>query len=183
MEKDFAWAYCDKIPGEPRLLCKFCKTKYSGGIYRFKFHLAQIPGHDIGLCSKVDDNVKHQATLALDMLSQHNAKKTKKNVEIGTLGANHSSSNTPLSSPPIESSMSGRSFPHMPQSPSQTQGQMNPIAFNIGGGNINTFFSPRTKLGSQPTLDTTSWKKISIIMQGMPLLTFGIILTCLSTVP
>jgi len=47
----------------------------------------------------------------------------------------------------------------MPPSPSQTQGQINPPAFNIGGGNINTFFSPHTKCCSQPTLDTTSWKK------------------------
>eukprot|EP00253_Pinus_taeda_P009403 PITA_09403 len=36
---------------------------------------------------------------------------------------------------------------------------MNPPAFNIGGGNINTFFSPCTKPSSQPTLDTTGWKK------------------------
>eukprot|EP00253_Pinus_taeda_P028775 PITA_28775 len=47
----------------------------------------------------------------------------------------------------------------MPPSPSQTQGEINPSTFNIGGGNINTFFSPRTKPGSQPTLDTTGWKK------------------------
>eukprot|EP00253_Pinus_taeda_P002338 PITA_02338 len=85
-EKDFAWAYCDKILEDPKLLCKFCKKECSGGIYRFKFHLAQIPGHDIGLCSKVDDNVKYQAALALEMLDQHNAKKAKQNIEIGTLG-------------------------------------------------------------------------------------------------
>ena len=81
-EKNFAWAYSDKIPGNPKLLCKFCKKECSGGIYRFKFHLAQIPGHDIGLCSEVDDNVKYQAALALEMLDQHNAKKAKQNAEI-----------------------------------------------------------------------------------------------------
>ena len=27
------------------------------------------------------------------------------------------------------------------------------------GGNINTFFAPRTKPGSQPTLDGTGWEK------------------------
>ena len=77
-EKDFAWAYCDKIHGDPKLLCKFCKVKCSGGIYIFKYHLAQIPGHDIGLYKNVNENVKHQATLAIDMLSQHNAKKETK---------------------------------------------------------------------------------------------------------
>ena len=121
-EKDFAWAYCDKIPGNPKLLCKFCKAECSGGIYRFKYHLAQILGHDIGLCNKVDENVKHQATMALDMLSRHNAKRAKHKQEIGTLGADVSSSNTPFSSPFVESSMSFPSFPQMLPSPSQTQG-------------------------------------------------------------
>ena len=77
-EKDFAWAYCDMILGDPKLLCKFCKVKCNGGIYRFKYHLAQILSHDIGLYKNVDENVKQQATLAIDMLSQHNAKKEKK---------------------------------------------------------------------------------------------------------
>eukprot|EP00253_Pinus_taeda_P002252 PITA_02252 len=151
-EKDFAWAYCDKIPEDPKLLCKFCKAKCSGGVYRFKFHLAQIPGHDIGLCNKVDDNVKHQATLTIDMLHQCNAKKAKQNSEIETLGFDSFSSTTPLSPLSVESSMSFPSFPHMPPSPSQTQGQMSP-SFNTGGGNINTFFTPHTKPDSQPTLD------------------------------
>eukprot|EP00253_Pinus_taeda_P017474 PITA_17474 len=158
-EKDFAWAYCDKILGDPKLLCKFCKAKCSGGIYRFKYHLAQIPGHDIVLFKNIDENVKHQETLSIDMLSQHNAKKEKQKKEIGTPRVDNFSSTTPLSCPSIESSMQFPSFPHMPPSPSQTQGQMNPPAFNIGGGNINIFFSPRTKPGSQPTLDTTGWKK------------------------
>eukprot|EP00253_Pinus_taeda_P002771 PITA_02771 len=50
------------------------------------------------------------------------------------------------------------SFPHMPPRPSQTQGQTSP-SFNTGVGNTNTFFAPRTKPGSQPTLDAIGWKK------------------------
>ena len=68
-EKDFSWAYCVNIVGYPKLLCKFCKVKYSGGIYRLKYHIAQIPGHDVGLYKNIDENVKRQATLAIDMLS------------------------------------------------------------------------------------------------------------------
>eukprot|EP00253_Pinus_taeda_P028547 PITA_28547 len=142
-EKDFAWAYCHKILGDPKLLCKFCKVKCSGGIYRFKYHLAQIPGHDIGLFKNVDKNVKHQETSAIDMLSRHNAKKEKQKNEIGTLGVDNFSSTTPLSSSSIESSMQFPGFPHMPPSPIQTQGKMNPPTFNIEGGNIKAlFFSP-----------------------------------------
>lgn len=98
-EKDFAYAYCDKMPGNPKLLCKFCKAKCSGGIYRFKYHLAQILDHDIGLCKDVDENVNYQATLAIDMLSQHNAKKAKQKKEIGIPGIDNFSSTIPLSSP------------------------------------------------------------------------------------
>ena len=68
-EKDFAWDNCDKILGDPKLLCKFCKVKCSGGIYRFKYHLAQILDHDIGLCKNIDKNFKHLVTFAIDMLS------------------------------------------------------------------------------------------------------------------
>eukprot|EP00253_Pinus_taeda_P017977 PITA_17977 len=172
-EKDFAWAYCDKILGDPKLLCKFCKAKCSGGIYRFKYHLAQILGHDICLCKNVDENVKYKATLAIDMLSQHNTKKEKKKKEIGTPKVENFSSTTPLSSPFVGSSMQFPSFPHIPPtpSPSQTQRQMNPPAFNIGGGNINTFFPPRTKSGSQPTLDTTGpyWQAmIDVVVVASP---------------
>jgi len=158
-EKDFAWAYCDKIPGKALLLCKFCKKECSGGIYRFKFHLAKIPGHDIGICTKVDDNVQYQAALALDMLEQHNAKKAKQNAEIGNVGVDTFSATSPMSPQSVESSMPFPSFPHMP--PSQTQSHAGPStpSFNTGGGNINTFFAPRTKPGSQPTLDGTGWKK------------------------
>eukprot|EP00253_Pinus_taeda_P032981 PITA_32981 len=172
-EKDFAWAYCDKILGDPKLICKFCKVKCSGGIYRLKYHLAQILGHDRVLCNKVDKNVKHQATLAIDMLTRHNAKKGKHKKEIRTPRIDDFSSTTLVSFPPIESSMMCPSFPHMPPSPSQTQGIMGPPTFNTAGGNINTFFTPCTKPNSQPTLDATGWKKISIVKKGRPLLTFG----------
>eukprot|EP00253_Pinus_taeda_P008626 PITA_08626 len=160
-EKDFAWAHCDKIPRKSLLLCKFCKKECSGGIYRFKFHFAQIPGRDISLCGKVDDNVKYQAALALDMLEQHNAKKAKQNAEIGTVGVDTFSTTSPMSPQSVESSMPFPSFPHMPLRPSQTQSHAIPStpSFNTGSGNINTFFAPRTKPDSQPTLDGTGWKK------------------------
>jgi len=66
------------------------------------------------------------------MLSQHNAKKEKQKAEIGTPRVDGFSSTTPLSSSSVESSMSFPSFPHMPPSPSQIQGQINPPAFNTG---------------------------------------------------
>ena len=67
-KEDFAWAYCEKISGSVKLLCKFCKDECRGGIFRFKYHLVQIPIYDIVPCKKVDQDVKHQASLAIDIL-------------------------------------------------------------------------------------------------------------------
>ena len=67
-EKDFAWAYYENISGSMKLLYKFCKNQCHGGIFRFKYHLVQIPMYDIGPCKKVDQDVKHQASLAIDIL-------------------------------------------------------------------------------------------------------------------
>lgn len=51
----------------------------------------------------------------------------------------------------------------MPRSQSQTQGQMPPppipTNLNTRGGNIHIYFAPRTKPGSQHSLDATGWKK------------------------
>ena len=58
-EKDFAWTYCEKIPGSTKLLCKFCREHGSGGIYRFKFHIAKIHGHEIIPCKAIPEDVRH----------------------------------------------------------------------------------------------------------------------------
>jgi len=143
-EKDFAWAYCEKIPGSFKLLCKFCKEPCSGGIYRFKFHLAQIPGHDIGLCSSVPLDVKHQANLAIECLNESKVKKARLVAEISN------SSTVEMSGSPSsnESTIPGPS--HTPAIPTN---------LSTGGGNVNSFFAPRTQPGSQPSLDGTGWKK------------------------
>ena len=158
-EKDFAWAYCDKIPGKTKLLCKFCKEECSGGIYRFKFHLAQMPGHDIGICKKVEQDVKHQAALAIDTFNELKAKKARITVEQASIGAGQFSSNNPLSPPFVESSMPGPSFTNMPQSRDQMLPPSIPTNLSTGGGNIHTYFAARTKPGSQPSLEATGWKK------------------------
>lgn len=161
-EKDFAWAYCDKIPGSIKLLCKFCQDECSGGIFRFKYHLAQILGHDIGPCKKVPVDVKHKANLALECMNEMKAKKTRINAE---MSCTQTSSNTLLSPPSYESTLLGPS--HIPVSnpfmPPQTQSEtpIPPIPTNLstGGGNVHSFFAPCTQLSAQPSLDGTGWKK------------------------
>ena len=156
-EKDFAWAYCEKIPGSTKLLCKFCREHCSGGIYRFKFHIAKLPGHDISPCKAIPEDVRHQASLAIDCMNESKMKKARVNMEMGNAaGVGGQSSNTPISPPSVESMMPPPHIPNMPQVP-----QPPPIPTNLstGGGNIHTYFAPRTQPGAQPTLNGTGWKK------------------------
>ena len=83
------------------------------------------------------------------------------------IAGGQTASNTPLSPPSTESSVSGPSF-HIPCT-DQTQNQRQmpppppppPIPTNLssGGENVNTFFAPHTQPSAQLSLDGTSWKK------------------------
>ena len=48
------WKYTKEFPGRNKfqMKCMFCKEINSGGIYRFKYQIAAIPGHDITICTK-----------------------------------------------------------------------------------------------------------------------------------
>ena len=126
---------------------------------------AKIVGHDIGPCKGVPEDVRHQASLAIDCMNEMKMKKARINVEMGNIAGGHTSSNTPLSPPSVESSMPSPSF-QIPN-PNMVQGQfqmpppppLSPTNLSSGGGNIHTFFAPCTQLGAQPSLDGTGWKK------------------------
>ena len=168
-EKDFAWAYCEKIPGSIKLLCKFCKDQCSGGILRFKYHLACIPGHDIGPCRSVPIDVKHQASLAIDCMNEVKSKRARINAEISSAPGAQTSSNTPFSPSTNESSMPSCQS-HIP-TPSHLVPPI-PTNLNTGGGNIHSFFAPRTQPNAQPSLDGTGWKKNVHIQARKAITTF-----------
>ena len=39
------------------LSCKLCGHHMSGGVYRLKYHLAQIPGFDVGPCTNTNPEI------------------------------------------------------------------------------------------------------------------------------
>lgn len=56
---DSIWEY-----GEPdggfdiqNLSCKLCGKHMTGGIFRLKYHLGQIWGHDVGICEKTSPEI------------------------------------------------------------------------------------------------------------------------------
>merc|ERR1711915_742941 len=50
--------------------CKLCGKEIQGGVYRLKFHLARIPGRDVGPCPNTTAELILQATRALGELAQ-----------------------------------------------------------------------------------------------------------------
>ena len=66
------WEY--GVPNAPNdrqnLTCKLCGKDISGGVYRLKYHLAQIPGHDVGPCTNTTPELIQRAMRALGELEQ-----------------------------------------------------------------------------------------------------------------
>ena len=51
---DFMWVYGEPLEGfnTQKLTCKLCGKVMTGGISRLKYHLAQIVGHEVGICEQ-----------------------------------------------------------------------------------------------------------------------------------
>ncbi|GLJ48277.1 hypothetical protein SUGI_1019190 [Cryptomeria japonica] len=148
-QKDFAWTDCTVIPGSTKVKCNWCLEDISGGIYCFKWHLSKERGNNTEICKKCPANVSYQAKKSLDGIAKSKAKKARIGVELD------SSSTNPRRNHLGEEDGEDGSFRECGSTP-------NSIARgpNTGGGNINTFFQPRTLPGSQTTLESTGWRKI-----------------------
>ena len=64
------WEYGEpKAPNDRQNLnCKLCGKDIYGGVYRVKFHLAQIPGHDVGPYTNTNPELIQRAMRALEEL-------------------------------------------------------------------------------------------------------------------
>lgn len=57
--RDACWEHCVLVDAtKQKVRCNYCEREFSGGVYRMKFHLAQIKNKDIVPCSKVPHNVR-----------------------------------------------------------------------------------------------------------------------------
>ncbi|PKI34564.1 hypothetical protein CRG98_045101 [Punica granatum] len=58
--RDACWEHCDLVDAtKQKVRCNYCEREFSGGVYRMKFHLAQIKNKDIVPCTKVPSNVRN----------------------------------------------------------------------------------------------------------------------------
>eukprot|EP00253_Pinus_taeda_P001982 PITA_01982 len=93
-----------------------------GGVYRLKYHLAQIPGHDVGSCTNTNIELIQRAMRALGELEQTREAKEefKRQLKRSTEGSE-------------------------PSGTGSTAASANPVA-------ASSFFVPQTTAGSQPSI-------------------------------
>ncbi|CAL5437127.1 unnamed protein product [Camellia sinensis] len=90
--RDACWEHCVLVDAtRQKVKCNYCQREFSGGVYRMKFHLAQIRNKDIIPCAEVPDNVRDQIQILLSTPKKHKTPKKLK-VDRAANGQQNSSS-------------------------------------------------------------------------------------------
>ncbi|KAI3468887.1 hypothetical protein Pfo_025550 [Paulownia fortunei] len=90
--RDACWEHCVLIDAaRQKVRCNYCHREFSGGVYRMKFHLAQIRNKDIVPCTEVPNNVRDIIQGILNTPKKQKASKRQK-VEQVENGQQNSSS-------------------------------------------------------------------------------------------
>lgn len=92
--RDACWEHCVLVDAtRQKVRCNYCQREFSGGVYRMKFHLAQIKNKDIVPCAEVPIDVRDRIQGILSTPKKQRApKKPKVDMETATNGQQHSSS-------------------------------------------------------------------------------------------
>eukprot|EP00253_Pinus_taeda_P023390 PITA_23390 len=121
--KDIAKSsYVKALNDRQNLTCKLCGKEIRGGVYRLKYHLAQIPGHGVGPSTNTTPELIQIATRALGELEQTREAKEelKRKLRRSAEGSG-------------------------PSGAGSTAASVNPVA-------ASSFFVPQTTPGSQPSI-------------------------------
>ena len=105
----------------------------SGGVNRLKYHLAKLPGHDVGLCTTVTPEIMRSSHDASDEKIRKKDEITANKVDLATFGQARSVGAS-LSTTIGESSGRG------------------PTASPVGRAGLSSHFVGRTGPGSQPSI-------------------------------
>jgi len=148
--EDPAWAYGRAVPdARNNTQCTFCgKMIRGGGITRLKYHLAGIPG-DVGACKKVSEDVKWQMKQLIEDLKKSKQKKRRMNKEISNpYDVEEEEEDDHHHDEGNNDNERGGSKSHSSVSNYNTKGKE-----KVGEkSNIKSYFAPRTKPGSQPSI-------------------------------
>jgi hypothetical protein len=185
--KDECWKYTIDFPGRGRnqTKCLFCKVINSGGINRFKYHVAGIRGHDTEPCKDAPPEAKRTCYVALEKYEQEKELRQKQLAELAQIGSPGTSSSrpppsrtasvssfTPLGSigcvgegssrpsyrPSASASASAStSIPTSAAVPDSSTG----ITFRprVRKSRLDNYFVPRSTPGAQPSLESLAWNR------------------------
>ncbi|KAK9927472.1 hypothetical protein M0R45_024653 [Rubus argutus] len=92
--RDACWEHCVLVDAtKQKVRCNYCQREFSGGVYRMKFHLAQIKNKDIVPCTEVPTDVRdHILSILGTPKKQKTPKKPKKDKAALANGQQNSSS-------------------------------------------------------------------------------------------
>ncbi|XP_059657458.1 uncharacterized protein LOC132303997 isoform X1 [Cornus florida] len=77
--RDACWEHCVLVDAtRQKVRCNYCQREFSGGVYRMKFHLAQIKNKDIVPCAEVPDDVRDQLRSILNTPKKQKTPKKRK---------------------------------------------------------------------------------------------------------
>uniref|UniRef100_A0A1D1XGR9 DNA repair protein XRCC3 n=1 Tax=Anthurium amnicola TaxID=1678845 RepID=A0A1D1XGR9_9ARAE len=90
--RDACWEHCVLVDAtRQKVRCNYCQREFSGGVYRMKFHLAQIKNKDIVPCNEVPDGVRDLIRSILSAPKKQKASK-KQRIDSAVNGPQNSSS-------------------------------------------------------------------------------------------
>ncbi|KAK8626096.1 hypothetical protein V6N13_133748 [Hibiscus sabdariffa] len=133
--RDACWEHCVLVDAtRQKVRCNYCRREFSGGVYRMKFHLAQIKNKDIVPCAEVPDDVRDHIQ---SVLSTPKKQKTPKKPKMDKTVANGQ-----------QNSSSGSGGLHPNQGSSGQHGSTCP-----------SLLFPRPSPSEQPAVDDASKQK------------------------
>ncbi|KAK1256761.1 hypothetical protein QJS04_geneDACA023979 [Acorus gramineus] len=90
--RDACWEHCVLVDAtRQKVRCNYCQREFSGGVYRMKFHLAQIKNKDIVPCTEVPISVRDMIHSMLSTPKKQKLQKKKK-IDRAVNGPENSSS-------------------------------------------------------------------------------------------
>ncbi|XP_057835919.2 uncharacterized protein LOC131046251 [Cryptomeria japonica] len=166
IRKDPAWKFHEDFPRQRKgqTKCMFCKTIFHGGIYRLKYHIACVCGHDADPCIEATIEAIHECYVMVEAIE--NKKKQKEDLAAIGSGTALGCVGGPFSMPPHRpthhatvggSASSAGATTHVPNTTSGS-GSVS-IGPRIRKSKLDTFFVPRTTPGSQQSLESMDWNK------------------------
>ncbi|KAK6947625.1 Zinc finger, BED-type, partial [Dillenia turbinata] len=112
--RDACWEHCVLVDAtRQKVRCNYCQREFSGGVYRMKFHLAQIKNKDIVPCAEVPNDVRDHIRSILNTPKKQKTPKKRKVDHLDNGQQNSSSASGGFHPDPGSSGQRGSTCPSL----------------------------------------------------------------------